>query len=69
MNSWLKPPGAERFKLKCDIMLSTVAFKFNSRRYSLGVDAPATRLIRKAWPALGTTPACTFSRVSLSPLE
>jgi hypothetical protein len=30
----LKPPGTKRLKLKCDILLSTSAFKYNSRRYS-----------------------------------
>jgi len=34
MKSKLKPPGTKRLKLKCDIMLSTSAFKFNLRRYS-----------------------------------
>jgi len=29
----LKPPGPKRFKLQCDILLSTSAFKFNMRRY------------------------------------
>jgi len=32
----LKPPGTNLLKLKCDIMLSTSAFKFNVRRYSEG---------------------------------
>jgi hypothetical protein len=31
----LKLPGTERLKLKCDILLSTSAFKFNMRRYTL----------------------------------
>ena len=30
----LKPPGAERLKLKCDILLTIFAFKFNLRRYT-----------------------------------
>jgi hypothetical protein len=34
MNSKLKPPGTKRLKLKCDILLSTSAFKFNLRCYS-----------------------------------
>jgi len=29
----LKLPGTKRLKLKCDILLSTSAFKFNLRRY------------------------------------
>jgi len=35
MKSKLKPPGARRLKLKCDIMLSTSGFKFNLRRYMM----------------------------------
>ena len=30
----LKPPGTERLKLKCIILLSTSAFKFDLRRYT-----------------------------------
>jgi len=30
----LKPPGTKRLTLKCDILLSTTAFKFNLRRYT-----------------------------------
>jgi len=37
MKSKLKPPGIERLKLKCDILLSTSAFKFNMRRYTTGM--------------------------------
>ena len=29
----LKAPGTKRLKLKCDVLLSNVAFKFNLRRY------------------------------------
>jgi len=32
----LKPTGTKRLKLKCDILLSTSAFKFNLRRYIMG---------------------------------
>ena len=32
----LKPPGTKHLKLKCEILLSTSAFKFNLRRYTLG---------------------------------
>jgi hypothetical protein len=35
MKPRLKPPGNKRFELKCDILLSTSAFKFNLRRFSL----------------------------------
>jgi hypothetical protein len=31
----LKPPGTKRLKLNCDVLLSTSAFKFNSRRYKV----------------------------------
>ena len=34
MKPKLKPPGTKRLKLKCDILLSTSALKFNLRRYS-----------------------------------
>jgi len=34
----LKPPGTERLKLECDILLSTFAFKFNLRRYNKAED-------------------------------
>jgi len=30
----LKAPGTKRLKLKCDRLLSTLAFKFNLRRYT-----------------------------------
>jgi len=33
MKPTLKSPGTERLKLKCDMLLSTSAFKFNLRRY------------------------------------
>jgi hypothetical protein len=36
MKPRLKAPGSKRLKLKCDILLSTSAFKFNLRRYSMG---------------------------------
>ena len=29
----LKAPGPKRLKLKCDVLLSTFAFKFHLRRY------------------------------------
>ena len=37
MKPKLKPPGTERLKLKCDILLSTSAFKFNLRRYNVAL--------------------------------
>jgi hypothetical protein len=36
MKPKFKPPGTKRLKLKCDILLSTSAFKFNLRRYTEG---------------------------------
>jgi hypothetical protein len=36
MKPRLKPPGTERLKLRCDILLSTSAFKLNLRRYTQG---------------------------------
>jgi hypothetical protein len=35
MRPKLKPPGTDRLKLKCDVVLSTSGFKFNLRRYTL----------------------------------
>jgi len=35
MTPKLKPPGTKRLRLKCDIPLSTSAFKLNLRRYSM----------------------------------
>jgi len=37
----LKPPGTKHWKLKCDELLSSFAFKFNLRRY-IQVEANAT---------------------------
>jgi len=39
----LKPPGSKRLKLKCDVLLSNFAFKFNLRRYTGGPPPPARR--------------------------
>ena len=33
MKPKLKPPGTKRLKLKCDVLLSNFAFKFNLRHY------------------------------------
>jgi len=33
MKPMLKAPGTNRLRLKCDILLSTSAFKFKLRRY------------------------------------
>jgi len=32
----LKPPGTKRLKLKCGILLSTYALRFNLRRHNKG---------------------------------
>jgi hypothetical protein len=51
MKPKLKPPGTERLKLKCVILLSTSAFKFDLRRYSSGA-ATATwcsAILPSAW--------------------
>jgi len=39
MTLMLKAPGSKRLKRKYDIRLSSVAFKFNLRRYTVGVAA------------------------------
>ena len=36
MKPILKPPGTKHLNLECDVVLSTFAFRFNLRRYSLG---------------------------------
>jgi hypothetical protein len=38
MKPKFKPPGAQRLKLNCNILLSTSAFKLNLRRYSMVID-------------------------------
>jgi len=39
MKPILKTPVTQRLKLTCDILLSTSAFRFNLRRYSVGEEA------------------------------
>ena len=46
----LKAPGAKRLKLKCDILLSIFAFKFNLRRYTEGERLTPTLSIELASP-------------------
>jgi hypothetical protein len=41
----LKLPGTERLKLKCDILLSTAAFKFNFRRCMKEIDTACEGLL------------------------
>jgi hypothetical protein len=38
MKPKLKPPGFNRLKLRCDILLSNSAFKFKLRRYTMEVN-------------------------------
>jgi len=40
----LKPPGTKRLKLKCDVLLSNYAFKFNLRCYTMAVLPPPSEL-------------------------
>ena len=46
MKPELKPPGTERLKPKCDILLSSSAFKFNFRRYTMA-PRPPIQLLRR----------------------
>jgi hypothetical protein len=48
MKPKLKPPGSKRSKAKCEILLSTSAFKFNLRRYTSATMAPGGG---GRWPA------------------
>jgi len=45
MKPKLKAPGTKRLKLKCDILLSTSAFKFNLRRYPKSPAAAVFRVL------------------------
>jgi len=47
MKPKLKPPGTKRLKLKSEEPLSTVAFKFNLRRYIMAALAPTST---SCWP-------------------
>ena len=55
----LKPPGSKRLKLKCDVPLPNVAFKFNLRRYHVG----HVRL--RAWSVAGGAVGPVNVRVAL----
>jgi len=57
----LRPPGTKHLILKCDVLLSTSAFKFNLRRYTMGVSRrPVVR--RSAASASAAAPdSCTDS--------
>jgi len=41
----LNTPGTKRLKLKCDVLLSTAAFKFNLRRYMKEVDVVRAAMV------------------------
>jgi len=46
MKPTLEPPGIKRLKLKSQELLSSFAFKFNSRRYILvGVEGVAVEIL------------------------
>jgi len=45
MRPTLIAPGTKRFKLKYDVPLSNFAFKFNSRRYIMGILAKFSGVI------------------------
>jgi hypothetical protein len=66
MKSKLKPPGTERLKVKCDVLLSTSAFKCNLRRYvmvrSLTLDNTAERLFVRA--TFSGTPAGFYAELA-----
>ena len=55
MKPKLKPPGSKRLKLKCDILLSTSAFKFNLRRHTVAAKVMHVRMSEQAVrpPCLG----------------
>jgi len=38
MKPKLKPPGTKRLKLQCDLLLSSYAFKFGLRRYTMAAE-------------------------------
>jgi len=44
MKPKLKPPGTKRLQLKCDVLLSTSAFKFNLRRYDKDASSMPRRM-------------------------
>ena len=44
----LTPPGTKRLKLRCDILVSTSAFKFDVRRYMKAAAAATAADLRSA---------------------
>jgi len=83
MKPMLKPPGIKQLKLKCDILLSTFAFKFNLRRHSKvleyrsekvekiksGGEASASFSSSQISDPLRATVVCTNSHVMVKALE
>jgi hypothetical protein len=65
MKPKLKRTGTKRLKLKCDILLSTSAFKFNLRRYTQG---GKLRVIRATFThSEEDTPAVVVEQVLQNP--
>ena len=65
MKPTLKPPGTKRLKLKCDVPLSSFAFKFNSRRVNQMAEELHTRLHAHA-AVWGGLEAGAYTRPPLS---
>jgi len=67
MRPTLKAPGSERLKLKCDVLLSTSAFKFNLRPYNV-VECPKEmvgRIIGRGGETIKGLQAQTGARVQI----
>ena len=52
----LKPPVSKSLRLKCDKLLSNVAFKFNLRRYSTEVEPGALTVVAGGFFRSSTRP-------------
>jgi len=59
MRPVLKAPGTKRLKLKCDILLSTSAFKFKLRRHTTAPAWTPPPSSRRPSPATRTPPSCS----------
>ena len=55
----LKPPGTKRLKLKGDVLFSSVAFKYDLRRYA--TEEAAAQAGTSTRPLLRSTQAVLFS--------
>jgi hypothetical protein len=51
----LTTPGAKRLKLKYDKLLSSLAFKFNLRHYTVGVQQPVPAAARQGGGCMAVT--------------